>query len=92
MSNVSAICTIVILGIIALSSIIGLIVAFCRGEMKKFIEEKMTEAEKSGKSGSEKLQYVVNAFGDKYKIGSIILNCEKFVEEIIKLSKNINCK
>ena len=92
MSNVSAICTIVILGIIALSSIIGLIVSFCRGEMKKFIEEKMTEAEKSGKSGSEKLQYVVDAFGDKYKIGSIILNCEKFVEEIIKLSKNINCK
>ena len=92
MSNVSTICTIVILGIIALSSIIGLIVAFCRGEMKKFIEEKMTEAEKSGKSGSEKLQYVVNAFGAKYKIGSIILNCEKFVEEIIKLSKNINCK
>lgn len=92
MSNVSAICTIVILGIIALSSIIGLIVAFCRGEMKKFIEEKMTEAEKSGKSGAEKLQYVVDAFGSKYKIGSIILNCEKFVEEIIKLSKNINCK
>ena len=92
MSNVSAICTIVILGIIALSSIIGLIVAFCRGEMKKFIEEKMTEAEKSGKSGSEKLKYVVDAFGAKYKIGSIILNCEKFVEEIIKLSKNINCK
>lgn len=92
MSNVSAICTIVILGIIALSSIIGLIVAFCRGEMKKFIEEKMTEAEKSGKSGSEKLQYVIDAFGDKYKIGSIILNCEKFVEEIIKLSKNINFK
>ena len=60
--------------------------------MKKFIEEKMTEAEKSGKSGSEKLQYVVDAFGAKYKIGSIILNCEKFVEEIIKLSKNINCK
>lgn len=92
MNNVGAICTIVILGIIALSSIIGLIVAFCRGEMKKFIEEKMTEAEKSGKSGSEKLQYVVDAFGAKYKIGSIILNCEKFVEEIIKLSKNINCK
>ena len=92
MSNVSTICTIVILGIIALSSIIGLIVAFCRGEMKKFIEEKMTEAEKSGKSGSEKLQYVVDAFSAKYKIGSIVLNCEKFVEEIIKLSKNINCK
>lgn len=92
MSNVSTICTIVILGIVALSSVIGLIVAFCRGEMKKFIEEKMTEAEKSGKSGAEKLQYVVDAFGAKYKIGSIVLNCEKFVEEIIKLSKNINCK
>ena len=40
MSNVSTICTIVILGIIALSSIIGLIVAFCRGEMKKFMKRK----------------------------------------------------
>lgn len=85
-------CTIIILGIIALSGVIGLIVAFFRGEMKKFIEEKMTEAEQSGKSGTEKLQYVLDAFNTKYKIGTIILNCQKFIEQVIVLSKNINCK
>lgn len=85
-------CMIIILGIIALSGVIGLIVAFFRGEMKKFIEEKMTEAEQSGKSGTEKLQYVLDAFNTKYKIGTIILNCQKFIEQVIVLSKNINCK
>lgn len=90
--DIGVLCTIIILGIIALSGIIGLLVAFFRGEMKKFIEEKMTEAEKSGKSGAEKLQYVVDAFNEKYKIGALVLNCQKFIEQIIALSKNINCK
>lgn len=90
--DIGTLCTIIVLGIVALIGIIGLLVAFFRGEMKKFIEEKMTEAEKSGKSGTEKLQYVVDAFNTKYKIGTIILNCQKFVEQIIALSKNINAK
>lgn len=90
--DIGTLCTIIILGIIALTGIVGLLVAFFRGEMKKFIEEKMTEAEKSGKSGTEKLQYVIDAFNTKYKIGAIILNCQKFVEQIITLSKNINAK
>lgn len=90
--DVGTLCTIIVLGIVALVGVVGLLVAFFRGEMKKFIEEKMTEAEKSGKSGAEKLQYVVDAFNAKYKIGTIILNCQKFVEQIIALSKNINCK
>lgn len=90
--DIGTLCTIIILGIVAFIGIIGLLVAFFRGEMKKFIEEKMTEAEKSGKSGTEKLQYVIDAFNAKYKIGTIILNCQKFIEQIIVLSKNINAK
>lgn len=90
--DLGALCTIIVLGVVALVGIVGLLVAFFRGEMKKFIEEKMTEAEKSGKSGTEKLQYVMDAFNEKYKIGAIILNCQKFIEQIIALSKNINAK
>ena len=56
--DIKAIITIVVLGIVLLGTIIGLVTALVRGEMKKFIEEKMVEAEKSGKSGAEKLAFV----------------------------------
>ena len=52
----------------------------------------MIEAEKTGKSGPEKLKYVVEAFCKKYKILQFLLDCKKFVEKIIELSKQINAK
>ncbi len=90
--NIEAIITIIILAVSLLGTVITLITALVRGEMKKFIEEKMIEAEKSGKSGSEKLAFVVEAFKEKYKIMQFILNVKQFVEKIIELTKEINAK
>ena len=81
-----------VLGAVIVAGIISIVVALVRGDMKKFIEEKMIEAEKSGKSGSEKLAYVISAVKEKYKIVELILNIRKFVEHIISISKQINCK
>ena len=60
--------------------------------MKKFIEEKMVEAEKLELSGEKKLAYVLQAVKEKYKVVEVLLNCKKFIEHIITLSKQINAK
>ena len=83
---------VVLLGITVLGGIFGIIVAVVRGDMKKFIEQKMVEAEESGKSGGEKLAYVINAVKDKYKVMELFLNVKKFIEHVIELSKRINSK
>ena len=90
--DINAIITIVILGVALLGSISGLIIAFVRGDMKKFIEEKMVEAEKSGKIGKEKLNYVLNEFKKKYKIAELIFNAKEFIEKVIAITKQINSK
>ena len=90
--TVEMIITLVALGIVVLGGIITIIIALVRGEMKQFIEEKMIEAEKSGKSGSEKLGFVLKAVSEKYKILELLLNVRKFIEKVISISKEINAK
>lgn len=87
-----AIITIIIMGVVLLGTIFTLLGALIRGEMKKFIEEKMIEAEKSGKTGAEKLAFVIAAFKEKYKIAQFILDAKKFIEQVIALTKQINSK
>lgn len=82
----------VVLIVVTLALIATVVVAIVRGDMKKFIEEKMVEAENLGLSGKEKLEYVINAVKEKYKIMTIILNIKKVIEHIIELSKQINYK
>lgn len=82
----------VILGVICLIGIISIITAIVRGDMKKFIEEKMAEAEKLSMDGNQKLEYVINAVKEKYKILELVLNVKKFIEHIIEISKHINYK
>ena len=82
----------VVLIVITLALIATVVVAIARGDMKKFIEEKMVEAEKLGLNGKEKLEYVISAVKEKYKIMTIILNVKKVIEHIIELSKQINYK
>ena len=84
--------TLVTLGVVAISGIAGIIVAIVRGDMKKFIVEKMEEAEKSEMTGTQKLQFVLQAVKEKYKLVEVFLNAKKFVEYIISISKGINCK
>lgn len=89
--NIETIIVLVILGIAVLSGIISIVVAVIRGDMKKFIEEKMIEAE-AMQGSVEKLTYVLNAVKQKYKIVELVLNVKKFIEHIIDLSKQINSK
>ena len=76
----------------ALGLISSLIIAISRGQMKAFIIEKMEEAEESGKSGKEKLEYVILAVKDKYKLLTIFINIKNVVEKIIATTKKINYK
>lgn len=90
--SIELIITLAVLGIAIVSGIVGIVVALVRGDMKKFIVEKMEEAEKSNLGGAKKLEYVVNAVKEKYKVLELILNVKKFIEYIISVSKNINAK
>ena len=90
--NIETIILTVILGVVVLGGIVTIIVAIIRGDMKKFIEEKMIEAEQLELSGEKKLAYVLEAVKEKYKIAELLLNTEKFIKHIIDLSKQINAK
>ncbi len=73
------------LGLIAV-----IVVSLIKGDMQKFIKEKMVEAEQSGLDGVKKLQFVIDAVKDKYKILQIIVNVQKFVNDLVALTKKIN--
>ena len=90
--STETIITLIALGVAIIGGLAGIIISIVRGDMKKFIVEKMEEAEKSGKSGKEKLAYVLEAVKEKYKVLELILNVQKFVETIIDISKQINSK
>lgn len=84
--------TLIALGVAILGGIATIVIAIVRGKMKKFIEAKMIEAEELELSGEKKLEYVLQAVKEKYKILELLLNVQKFVEHIIELSKQINAK
>ena len=84
--------TLITLGATIVGGIIALIVAIKRGELKKFIIEKMEEAEKLELDGKKKLEYVLTAVNEKYKVMQLVLNVKKFIEYIISISKQINAK
>lgn len=86
-----------VLGAVVLGGIIAIIVAVVRGEMKDFVVKQMDIAEEKFKDlpkpqkSIEKLQFVIKAVKEKYKIASLILNITKFVEYIVNI-KNIGNK
>ena len=90
--SIEAIILAIVLGVVALGGVVAIIIAIVRGDMKKYIEEKMVEAEKLELSGEKKLAYVLQAVKEKYKIAEVVLNCKKFIEHIIGLTKQINAK
>lgn len=93
MNNVELLITIIVLGVMLLCSLITLIIALCNGSMKKFVVEKMSEAEAHSEwTADQKRDYVINAFKEKYKIMNFVLDCKKFIELVIKYSKEINYK
>lgn len=90
--SVELIITLIALGVAIIGGVATLVIALIRGEIKKFVEEKMIEAEKLEMSGEQKLQYVLKEVQSKYKIMELFLNVRKFIEHIIALSKQINAK
>lgn len=90
--SIQEIIYLVLLGVAVVSGIVAIVVAIVRGDMKKFIEEKMVEAEKQDLDGAKKLEYVLNAVKEKYKILELLINAKKLVEHIIALTKQINYK
>lgn len=90
--QIETIISLVVLGVVILASLITIIVAIVRGDMKKFVVEKMEEAEKLELSGEQKLKYVLEAVKEKYKLMELFLNVKKFVEQIIDITKQINYK
>ena len=90
--QIETIITLIILGATILIGVLGIVLALVRGEMKKFIETKMIEAEALELSGEKKLEYVLVAVKEKYKVLEIVMNVRKFIEHIIALSKKINVK
>ena len=83
---------VITLGVVVLGGLFSIIIAVVRGDMKKFIEQKMIEAEQTDLSGAKKLEYVLVAVKEKYKVMELFLNTKKFVEHVIELSKKINSK
>lgn len=90
--SITEILLLVALGCVIVAGIVAIVVAIVRGDMKKFIEAKMVEAEQLDLDGAKKLQYVLEAVKEKYKLMELFLNVKKFIEKIIALSKQINYK
>lgn len=90
--SVVEILSLVIMGLGLISSILAFVIEIKKGKVKEFIIEKMESAEEKFTDGEAKLQYVINAVADEYKIFKFILNTKTFVEKIIEISKKINHK
>lgn len=90
--NIKLLVSVIVLGIILLATLIFLCIELFNGNMKKFVMEKIAEAEKLFPKEAKNYQeqrrkYVIEAFKEKYKIMSFCLNVTKFIELVCKLFK-----
>lgn len=90
--SLDTIITLIIAGISLIATIVGWVVEIRKGNLKKFVEEKMAEAEESGKDGKEKLNYVLEEVKAKYKVKAFVDLAKKFIEDLIDFSKKVNGK
>ena len=87
-----------ILGLIAISGIIGLIIALIRGEIKDFVIKEMEKAEALYKDlpkpekSKKKLQYVLEQVNAHYGITQKFINIKKFIEQIVELINGFKTK
>ena len=83
---------VILLGISILGGFATLIIHLIRGDIKNFIIEKMEEAGELYKDlpkpekSIKKLQYVLEAVKEKYKIAELFINIKKFIEYIVQLN------
>ena len=90
--SVNEIIELVIMGLGLISFILAFVIEIRKGNVKEFILEKMKEAEEKFEKGEDKLQYVIDEVGKKYKLFKFILDTKSFVEKIIDATKKINVK
>lgn len=96
--DIKAIISFIILGVLIVGGIVGIIIAIARGDVKKFIQEKMAEAEEIYKDmpkpqkSKAKLEYVIKAVNEKYKISKLFVNVKKFVEQAVEFFNSMNGK
>ena len=93
-----ALISLIVLAVVIVISIVTIVVALIRGDIKKFAKEKMVEAEalyadlpKPEKS-KKKLEYVINAVKEKYKIPELIINITKFIKQTIEFVNDMKSK
>lgn len=84
--------TLIVACIAVISTVVTIITSIRSGSLKQFILEKMEEAEHLELTGALKLDYVIQAVKDKYKLLALIINIKKIVEILISFSKQVNYK
>ena len=88
--NLKLLIVVVVLAIHIIAGIVAIIVAIVKGHLKEFIQEKMAEAEEKFKDlpkpqkSEAKLQYVLEAVNEKYKLAGIFLNIKKFIAAMVE--------
>ena len=96
--TIKTVALLAISAIVIIAGIITIIVAIARGDMQKFIKEKMAEAEELYKDmpkpdkSKAKLKYVLDAVNDKYKITKLFMNIRKFIEDAVRFHNSMNGK
>ena len=93
-----ALISLIMLAVVIVVAIVGIIVALVRGEIKEFAKEKMVEAEELYKDlpkpekSQKKLEYVIKAVKEKYKISDLIINITKFIKKTIEFINEMKGK
>jgi len=96
--TIKTIALIIISAVVIIAGIVAIIVAIARGDMQKFIKEKMVEAEELYKDmpkpqkSKAKLQYVLEAVNEKYKISKLFMNIKTFIEKAVEFHNSMNGK
>lgn len=96
--TIKTVALLIISVVVIIAGVIAIIVAIARGDMQKFIKEKMAEAEEIYKDmpkpekSKAKLKYVIDAVNEKYKISKLFMNIEKFIKDMIEFHNSMNGK
>lgn len=96
--TIKTVALLVILALVIFAGLWAILVAIKRGELQKFIKEKMVEAETLYKDmpkpekSKAKLKYVLDAVNEKYKVAKLFLNIRKFIEDAVKFFNSMNGK
>lgn len=89
--SIREIIELVIMAFVIISAIATIVISIKKGEMKDFIVTKMGEAEKlydtlpKPEKSYKKLEYVINAVKEKYKIISLFYNIKDFISKMAKI-------